>query len=83
MSKLLLLCEGAFVALAPDEPVPTFEIQEEYKEVVLISGEVRCLNSRERLTAPAVVPRNVRSADSCLWLISVFTLACIGGGEYV
>ena len=44
----------------PEQPVPTFEVSEEHKEVVVISGEVRCLNSREKLTAPCIVPRNVR-----------------------
>ena len=46
----------------PEQPVPTFEVSEEHKEVVVISGEVRCLNSREKLTAPCIVPRNVRGA---------------------
>lgn len=60
MSKLLLMCEGAYMASVPEGPVPTFEITEEHKEVVLVSGEVRCLNTREKLTAPCVVPRNVK-----------------------
>lgn len=64
MSKLLLLCEGAYVVSPPEQPVPTFEVSEEHKEVVVISGEVRCLNSREKLTAPCIVPRNVRCAAS-------------------
>jgi len=48
----------------PEQPVPTFEVSEEHKEVVVISGEVRCLNSREKLTAPCIVPRNVRYTAS-------------------
>ena len=54
------MCEGAYLATAPEGPVPTFEITEEHKEVVVVTGEVRCLNSREKLIAPCVVPRNVR-----------------------
>ena len=60
ISKLLLMCEGAYIATPPTEPVPTFEITEEYKEVIVVSGEVRCLDTREKLTAPCVVPRNVK-----------------------
>ena len=54
------MCEGAYIAMPPTEPVPTFEILEEHKEVVVVSGEVRCLDTREKLTAPCVVPRNVK-----------------------
>ena len=60
MSQLQLLCEGAFVATPPPGPVPTFEILEEHKEVILISGEVRCMNSREKLMAPCIIPKVVR-----------------------
>ena len=54
------MCEGAYIATPPTEPVPTFEITEEYKEVIVVSGEVRCQDTREKLTAPCVVPRNVK-----------------------
>ena len=54
------MCEGAYISTPPLEPVPTFEILEEHKEVIVVSGEVRCLDTRERLMAPCVVPRNVK-----------------------
>ena len=58
------MCEGAYIATPPTEPVPTFEITEEYKEVIVVSGEVRCQDTREKLTAPCVVPRNVKSVKN-------------------
>ena len=54
------MCEAAFVATPPEEPVPTFEISKDHKDVVVISGEVRCLNTRDRLIAPCIVPRSVK-----------------------
>lgn len=60
MTKLLLMCEGAYIASAPEEPVPSFEITDEHREVLLVSGVVRCLNTREKLVAPCVIPHNVR-----------------------
>ncbi len=59
-NKLLLLCEDAYIASHPDEPNPTFANSDKYREVVLVSGEVCCLNTRERLVAPVVVPRKMR-----------------------
>jgi sodium/hydrogen exchanger 10/11 len=60
MTKLMLMCEGAYIATPPDEPAPTFEVTQEHHEVILISGEVRDVGSRERLVAPCVVPNNFR-----------------------
>ena len=60
MTKLMLMCEGAYIATPPDEPAPTFEVTPDIREVVVVSGEVRCVGSRERLLAPCLVPHNVR-----------------------
>ena len=65
MTKLLLMCEGAYIASAPDEPVPSFEITDEHRVVVLLSGVVRCLNTREKLVAPCIIPHNVRYIHTC------------------
>ena len=63
-NKLLLLCEGAYIMTPHNEgtgnmPV-SFEIKAEYKEVVLITGEARCLTSREKFTAPCVIPWTIK-----------------------
>ena len=60
MTKLMLMCEGAYIATPPDEPVPTFEVTQDHREVIVVRGEVRCVNSKERLVAPCVVPHSVR-----------------------
>ena len=60
MTKLMLTCEGAYIAPPPEEPAPTFEVTQDHREVVLVSGEVRCLSSRERLVAPCIIPHSVR-----------------------
>ena len=60
MTKLMLMCEGAYIATPPDEPAPTFEVTQDHREVILVSGEVRDVGSRERLVAPCVVPNNFR-----------------------
>ena len=60
MTQLMLMCEGAYIVTPPDEPAPTFEVTQDHREVILISGEVRDVGSRERLVAPCVVPHNLR-----------------------
>ena len=69
MTKLMLMCEGAYIATPPDEPVPTLEVTQDHREVIVVSGEVRCVNSREKLVAPCIVPHNVRYALSSLPLL--------------
>ena len=60
MTKLMLMCEGAYIATPPREPAPTFEVTQDHREVIVVSGEVRGLSSREWLLAPCVVPHSVR-----------------------
>ena len=60
MTKLMLMCEGAYIATPPDEPVPTFEVMPDHREVIVVSGEVRCVSSRKRLVAPCIVPHTIR-----------------------
>ena len=60
MTKLMLMCEGAYIATPPHEPIPTFEVTKEHREVIVVSGEVRCVATKERLVAPCVVPHSAR-----------------------
>ncbi len=61
-NKLRLMCESAYVLPRSPEAMPTFERAEEYKEVVLVQGEVHCPNTMETLSAPAILPGNIRYA---------------------
>lgn len=60
MTKLMLMCEGAYIATPPDEPAPTFEVMPDHREVIVVSGEVCGVSPRERLVAPCIVPHNIR-----------------------
>ena len=54
------MCESSYIVNPPPEAVPTFEVNEDHKEVILITGEARCVNTRETLVAPCAVPKTVR-----------------------
>lgn len=59
-SKLSLMCECSYVEYAPEGPVPTFDITDDMREVVVISGEVRCVSTRERFIESSVIPKTVK-----------------------
>lgn len=59
-SKLSLMCESSYVVYAPEGPVPTFDITDDMREVVVISGEVRCVNTREQFIESSVIPKTVK-----------------------
>lgn len=59
-SKLSLMCESSYVVYAPEGPVPTFDITDDMREVVVISGEVQCVNTRERFVESSVIPKTVK-----------------------
>ena len=54
------MCESSYVVYAPEGPVPTFDITDDMREVVVISGEVRCVNTRERFIESSVIPKTVK-----------------------
>ena len=54
------MCESSYVASAPEGPVPTFEVTEHHKAVIVIDGEVRCIGTREHFIAPCVIPKTVK-----------------------
>ena len=55
------MCESSYVIYAPEGPVPTFEVTDQHKEVIVISGEVRCVSTRENLISPCVIPKTVKN----------------------
>jgi sodium/hydrogen exchanger 10/11 len=58
-TKISLLCEGSYIIYPPVGPAPTVEITDKHEAVVVLHGKARCLNTREKLVGPCLVPRNV------------------------
>lgn len=54
------MCEASYIVKALGGPVPTFEIAADVQEVVVLSGEVRSLATREHFKAPCVIPKTVK-----------------------
>ena len=55
------MCESSYLVTTTEfSPTPVFDITDEYKHVILISGTVQCADTRELLTAPIVVPKTSR-----------------------
>ena len=64
---LLILYQNAIMIPKPKGPHPHLEILDDWKQVVVVSGEATCTETQQTFTAPCIVPNRVRYfCDSCL-----------------
>ena len=54
------MCESSFIVSAHHQSNAAFEVTDQHHEVILVSGEVRCINTREIFMSPCVIPKNVK-----------------------
>ena len=58
MHKLLLMLhETAYIVTVPDPPV--LDILNDWRQIIVISGAVQCMDTHEKLVAPCIVPGKV------------------------
>ena len=54
------MCGSSFIVSGHQEFNTPFEVEDQHLEVVLVSGEVRCVNTHEIFIAPCVIPKNIK-----------------------
>ena len=55
---ILMLNENSHIESTPN-PIPVLEVSNEWKHVIVISGTVESVDTREKLHAPCIVPSKV------------------------